>query len=40
VDVGTLEALNAAVTALASGQSAALYVDRYGRRLYVTFEAE
>ena len=40
VDVATLEALNAAVAALAPGQPAALHVDRYGRRLYVTFEAE
>jgi serine protease Do len=40
VDVASLEALNAAVAALRSGQPAALYVDRYGRRLYVTFVAE
>ncbi|HKQ19832.1 MAG TPA: trypsin-like peptidase domain-containing protein [Candidatus Eisenbacteria bacterium] len=39
-DVATLEALNATVAALAPGQVAALYVDRLGRRLFVTFEAE
>ena len=40
VDVASLEALNAAVAALRPGRSAALYVDRYGKRLYVTFEAD
>ena len=38
VDVASLEALNTAVAGIRPGKPAALYVDRYGRRLYVTIE--
>jgi serine protease Do len=38
--VATLEALASAIAGLKPGEAAALCVDRFGRRLFVTFEAE